>query len=365
MRSSAKQLRRLTDDILDLARLQDPQFRLERTAFSLHRQLKLCVQAAHGSAQRKGLALDLALECPDAVLEGDPQRLNQVLNNLVYNAIKFTEKGTVRVTARIAEPADVEAPVDVFLSVADTGRGIEPALLDSIFEPFHQGAESTNRDFGGTGLGLALCRQLCQAMGGQISVSSRLGVGSVFDVHLPLPRSEASVAWSDTLPGEAGADTAGLKGRKILVVDDNRINRRLVCAWLDAAGAVTVTANDGAQGLSLANEQDFDCVLMDMSMPVMNGLDAARAIRALSDSKDGPKRRRSRVPVIGVTAMARPQDRQVCLDAGMNAHVAKPLEREVLLRVIQQAVDAATWLQASAPGWQPLDGGAGTTALRR
>lgn len=366
MRSSAKQLRRLTDDILDLARLQDPQFRLECTPFALHRQLTLCVQAAQASARSKGLKLVLDLDCPDVVLEGDPQRLNQVLNNLIYNAIKFTERGAVRVTARVVETADAQAPVDVFLTVADTGRGIEPAMLEHIFEPFHQGAESTNRDFGGTGLGLALCRQLCEAMGGQISVSSQTGAGSVFNVHLPLPRSSAANAWYDTVPSEAAADseTAALRGRRVLVVDDNRINRRLVCAWLDAVGAPTVTAVDGGEGLSRAAEHDFDCVLMDMSMPVMNGLDAARAIRSLSGDPDSERRRRSRVPIIGVTAMARPQDREVCLKAGMNAHVGKPLEREVLLRVIKQAIDASVWLEASASGWQSLDDGSTRAALK-
>lgn len=354
MRSSAKQLRRLTDDILDLARLQDTQFRLEQLPFSLHRQLTLCVQGAQGSAQRKGLALALDLACPDLALLGDPQRVTQVLNNLIYNAIKFTERGSIRVAARVNEPGDPSEPVDVFLTVADTGRGIAPSMLESIFEPFHQGPVSTNRDFGGTGLGLALCRQLCEAMGGQITVTSRVGTGSVFNVHLPLPRSSTDVPWSDTVPGDAGLDTSGLRGRRVLVVDDNRINRRLVCAWLDAVGAGTATAGDGAEGVRLATSQDFDCVLMDMSMPVMNGLDAARRIRSLADRPDAVLGRRGRVPIIGVTAMARPEDLQMCLDAGMDAHVSKPLERQVLLRVILQSVEASAWLESSRSGWLPL-----------
>ena len=235
------------------------------------------------------------------------------------------------------------------VSIADSGRGIAAESLDSIFQPFHQGDESINRDFGGTGLGLALCRELCEAMGGSIRATSLVGQGSVFTVGVML-RSAEDTAIPGDVPAESALD-AGLRleGRRILVVDDNNINRKLLSIWLSEAGAAIHIASDGAEGLRAATDEPFDAVLMDVSMPVMNGLDATRAIRLLALSADEAQRLRSSVPVIGVTAMARPEDLKRCHEAGMDLYLSKPLSRGKLLRMLTEMIAAHSWLRHN--GW--------------
>lgn len=347
LRASTRQLRRLTDDILDLARMRDPKFRLEVREFSVWQQVRSCVAAAQAVGRRKGLPVELDLRGPDFTAVGDPERFAQILNNLLFNAVKFTLRGAVRVSGSwelaLADPS--RTCVDI--SVADSGRGIDPAVLPDVFEPFHQGEESINRNFGGTGLGLALSRELCEAMGGHIQVSSRPNHGSVFSFRVLLGRVSVEQDQAETRPVDLAETPDDLAGLRVLVVDDNRINQRLLQTWLKEAGAEVVAGLDGAEGLRLASAQTFDCVLMDMSMPVMNGLQATQAIRRLDTSDDPHQAVRAWVPVIGVTAMARKEDRQLCLDAGMNAHLAKPFDRLELLKTVRKLVDDAAWLKTA------------------
>jgi signal transduction histidine kinase/PAS domain-containing protein/AmiR/NasT family two-component response regulator len=343
VRTSTRQLRQLTDDILDLSHLKDSRFPLSLAPFDLTDAFEKAVRAAQGAAQAKGLSLELLMRDAPCVLIGDARRLTQLLNNLVYNAIKFTTRGSVRVHVEWPQVNSDSDGVEVVISVADSGRGIAPHLLGSIFEPFHQGDESINRDFGGTGLGLALCRELSDAMGGTIRVASRLGHGSVFTVMVMLQRGEGNEVFADTQPGGLDEHTTVLEGKRILVVD-NRINRKLLTIWLSEAGAKVQMATDGAEGLRAATAEAFDVILMDISMPVMNGLDATRAIRLLVRSADERERLRSMVPVIGVTAMAGPEDLKRCLEAGMDAHLSKPLSRNKLLRTLADVISAHAWL---------------------
>jgi signal transduction histidine kinase/CheY-like chemotaxis protein len=348
VRTSTTQLRQLTDDILDLSALQEAKFPLALAPFDLSALVIKVVRAAQGAAQASGIAVELLMrEAPCNVI-GDAQRLQQILNNLIYNAIKFTAKGWVRVHADWQHP-DSAGNVGVIISIADSGRGIAAESLDSIFEPFHQGDESINRDFGGTGLGLALCRELCEAMGGSIRATSLVGQGSVFTVGVMLQSAEGTAIPVD-VPAESALD-AGLRleGRRILVVDDNNINRKLLSIWLSEAGAAVHIASDGAEGLRAATAEPFDAVLMDVSMPVMNGLDATRAIRLLALSADEAQRLRSSVPVIGVTAMARPEDLKRCHEAGMDLYLSKPLSRGKLLRMLTEMIAAHSWLRHN--GW--------------
>jgi CheY-like chemotaxis protein len=276
---------------------------------------------------------------------GDTQRLQQVLNNLIYNAIKFTAQGWVRLYVECKSVKSTAGHLEVVIAVADSGRGIAPDALNRIFEPFNQGDHTINRDFGGTGLGLTLCRELCEAMGGSIRVTSRLGKGSVFTVAVVLQRSDNGELFEDTVPAPLDETTPVLAGRRILVVDDNLINHKLLALWLKEAGAQVHQAFDGAEGLRAATTELFDVILMDVSMPVMNGMTATRAIRLLGQSGDARLERLAAVPVIGVTAMARPEDLRLCLEAGMDAHLSKPLERVKLLQSIKDVIEAHSWLR--------------------
>jgi signal transduction histidine kinase/DNA-binding NarL/FixJ family response regulator len=353
VRTSTTQLRQLTDDILDLSHLKDARFPLTPALFDLDETIDAAVRAAQGAAQAKGLSLELLMRHEPCMLIGDARRLTQILNNLVYNAIKFTAQGSVRVHVEWRQANASDDGVEVILSVADTGRGVAPHLLGGIFEPFHQGDDSINRDFGGTGLGLALCRELSEAMGGSIRVTSRLGQGSVFTVVVMLQRAEGTALTLDA-PAEASDDASvRLDGRRVLVVDDNRINRKLLPLWLGEVGAAVHIATDGAEGLRAASAEPFDAILMDVSMPVMNGLEATRAIRLLALSADEQQRLRSSVPVIGVTAMAGPEDLKHCLEAGMDAHLTKPLSRGKLLRTLAEVIVSHDWLRNSSAGASP------------
>jgi PAS domain S-box-containing protein len=343
--TSTRQLRELTDDILDLSHLKDATFSLALQPFDLTAFVDKVVRAAQGAAQAKGLMLELFMRDVPCMVIGDTQRLQQVLNNLIYNAIKFTAQGWVRLYVECKSVKATAGNLEVVIAVADSGRGIAPDALNSIFEPFRQGDDSINRDFGGTGLGLTLCRELCEAMGGSIRVTSRLGKGSVFTVAVVLQRSDNGELFEDTVPAPLDETTPVLAGRRILVVDDNRINHKLLALWLKEAGAQVHQAFDGAEGLRAATTELFDVILMDVSMPVMNGMTATRAIRLLGQSGDARLERLAAVPVIGVTAMARPEDLRLCLEAGMDAHLSKPLERVKLLQSIKDVIEAHSWLR--------------------
>lgn len=347
LRASTRQLHRLTDDILDLARVRDPTFGLDARTFNVWQLVRSCAGAAKVVARRKDLIVDLELVGPDCVAIGDPDRFAQILNNLLINAVKFTRRGFVRVTGAW-ELSDIDPErMEVHVSVADSGRGIDPALIAVIFEPFHQGEESINRNFGGTGLGLTLCRELCAAMDGQIQVTSRPHHGSVFSFSVCLQRAAGEQGEMHTQPSDLTEAACLLEGVRVLAVDDNRINQKLLQTWLGQAGAEVVLAFDGEEGVRLASSETFDCVLMDLSMPVMNGLQATQVIRCLDNSADTAQVVRAWVPIVGVTAMARKEDRQLCLDAGMNGHLAKPLDRVELLRTVRRLADYAAWLKTA------------------
>lgn len=347
LRASTRQLRRLTDDILDLARMRDTKFSLESRKFNVWQQVRSCFRAAQSVAKRKGLSVELDLQGCDVRAIGDPERFSQILNNLLFNAIKFTSRGFVRASG-FWEPSESDpSRIEVHLAVADSGRGIEPSLIADIFEPFHQGEDSVNRKFGGTGLGLTLCRELCESMGGQIQVSSRPGHGSVFSFSVSLLRASGQSDEPDAPLADIDQMVARLEGVRLLVVDDNRINQKLMQVWLTQAGALVTSAFDGKEAVNLASSQHFDCVLMDMSMPVMDGLQASQAIRQLDKHDDPVVAVRAWVPIIGVTAMARREDRQLCLEAGMNAHLSKPVERIELFKAINKLLNDAAWLKSA------------------
>jgi CheY-like chemotaxis protein len=247
---------------------------------------------------------------------GDPTRLRQILLNLLTNALKFTHRGRVTVTVECVCASGAER---LGFAVTDTGIGIPPERQARLFEEFSQADASTTRQYGGTGLGLAICQRLVKAMDGTIGVASAAGQGSTFWFTLPLPATSEP-------PINPTAVTRGAPLR-VLVVDDNIVNQMVVSAMLERDGHSVVTAADGAEAVAVAQAERFDVVLMDMQMPVMNGEDAARAIRRLPEPAGS-------VPIVALTANAMVDEVQRCYAAGMNDHVSKPIDRSRLRSVL-------------------------------
>jgi CheY-like chemotaxis protein len=252
-----------------------------------------------------------------------------VLNNLLNNALKFTEEGFISVEIRTVHPDPDQDFCELWGTVEDSGTGIPPDRMAQIFEPFAQAHESTSRNFGGSGLGLSLCRELCHGMGGHIHAAARPGGGTVFTFMVRCELAYGMSPFVDTQPSEH-AQLAMLQGARVLTVDDNRVNQTLMRAWLESVGASVTQAYDGESAVAAVIAQPFDIVLMDISMPVMDGLDATRAIRSLAAAKGPGSLRFAKVPVLGVSAHAMSGDRDACIAAGMSGYVTKPIKRDVL-----------------------------------
>ena len=338
LRASTRQLRALLNDILDVGKADAGQLRLESIPFDVCAQVKRCVDAFRAVAQGKQLKLTLHLDTPHLVVVGDPLRLAQVLNNLLDNAVKFTAQGDIQVRLSAESLPGEGAELRVRLSVADTGIGVPVGLQAGIFEPFRQADSSTTRRYGGSGLGLTLCRELCRAMNGGIEMQSAAGRGSTFTAWFDLRRGNLATSFLDTLPAEWAAPEASLKGCRALVADDNRINQMLLSRWLQHEGVEVELAVDGEQAVRRASEGGLDVILMDLSMPVMNGLDATRTIRQLAGQPFSRRTGLAHVPIIGVTAHAMPGDREACLASGMDDYITKPLKRHELIQIIESTV---------------------------
>jgi PAS domain S-box-containing protein len=341
MRSSARLLRNLLNDILDLSKIEAGRLELESLPFDLEEQLHDACVPFKALAESRGLRFEARFHVGHPVLLGDPFRITQILNNLLDNAIKFTTSGGVRV--EVAESRDPRAPDGsrIRISITDTGVGIPKALQKRLFAAFTQADESVTRRYGGTGLGLALCRQLARMMGGDIQVESTEGRGSCFEVIVFLPRAASTAGFVHTQP-DSSIDTLahGLSGQHVLVVDDNRINQMLLRKWLQQEGAHVEIANNGEQAVERAAGAHFDAILMDVSMPVMNGYDAARAIRAMGGVTGSGHTSGASVPIIGVTALAMGGEREQCQAAGMNDYITKPVDRNGLIRKLVPLIAA-------------------------
>ncbi len=314
----------IINDILDFSKIEAGKLELDAIEFTLDEVLNDVASTLVYRANEKGLemAVEVAPEVP-ARMMGDPMRLTQVLNNLVGNAIKFTGQGRIGVGVVGLEHRD--GRVLLRFSVCDTGIGLEPQQIDRLFKPFMQADGSITRRFGGTGLGLTISKRLVERMGGEIGVNSLFGAGSEFWFTVSLP--VATTAHS-ALPA---ADThkknvSALVGQRVLVVEDNDINQQVISEILKRAGLVVTLVDNGQQALDRLATEPFDAVLMDLHMPVMDGLEATRRIR-----RDP---RFLHLPVIAMTAAAMTQDRQACLAAGMNDHIAKPISPPRLFAAI-------------------------------
>jgi PAS domain S-box-containing protein len=324
--TSARTLLSLIDDILDISKIEARKLTLENLPFHLPETVESVVQLFAPQAGQKGLALSSSVspEVP-ALLRGDPHRLRQVLTNLCANAIKFTDAGEVRLDAVLESRTGDAATVR--FSVADTGIGIQPDKAESLFAPFTQADASTTRKYGGTGLGLAICKQLVEMMGGVIGVDSRQGSGSTFWFTAVFDIAAQEVKKEHRESGPAGVQT--LREARILVAEDNAVNRDVAVAQLRMLGCRAHAVNDGAAAAEAVRQGGYDLVLMDCEMPVMDGFEATRRIRA-SENPD--------IPIIALTAHAISGDRDRCLAEGMNDYLSKPVELKRLAEVL------ARWL---------------------
>jgi CheY-like chemotaxis protein len=333
IRASGNGLLVILNDILDFSKIESGRLELERTPFPVARTLDETIALFSSRAQAKGLKLIARLQ-PDvpAYLLGDVTRVRQILSNLVSNALKFTEHGSVSLEVDrlpLEEPAPENAPhaVRIRFAVRDTGMGVPPEKQGLLFLPFSQTDLSTTRKFGGTGLGLAICKRLAQLMGGDAWMESTVGAGSTFFFSMLTEPATAPVEAAPSVPVGPAPE---LRALRLLLVEDNVVNQRVALAMLKRNGFSADVASDGVEGVARVKAHDYDVVLMDWHMPEMNGLEATAVIRAEVEPARQPW-------IIGLTANAMIGDREKCLQAGMDDYVTKPLRKDDLLAAFTRA----------------------------
>ncbi len=327
---ASQTLLRIVDDVLDFSRLEDGAVEFEAQAFDPVQLARATVKLLGGEAKAKGLKLTLLARGPSARLVGDGPRLRQVLVNFIANAIKFTASGGIRVQVDLRLDGDNRL---LRMAVADSGIGVPADRIDAIFGRFSQADASISREFGGAGLGLAISQRIIEGLRGRIGVESEVGEGSTFWFEVSMPLAVVSETGRAARADAPSVDRAA----RLLVVEDNEVNRELICALLKPFDLVIEVAGDGAQAVKAAARSQFDLILMDVQMPIMDGLTATRRIRAArnADAK--------RVPIIAMTANVLPEQVDRCLAAGMDDHIGKPINPSQLVETL------ARWSASPAP----------------
>jgi len=328
---SAHALLSILNDILDLSKIESGRMQLESVPFSIRTHLRDCIRPHQVRAQQNSVELRLRIhERVPEMTTSDPLRLRQILNNLLSNAVKFTSVGLIDVQVS-CEPGDSPGETTVEISVRDTGAGIPNDKLAQVFEKFTQADGSISRRFGGSGLGLAITKHLVDLFQGTLRVSSEMGKGSEFNVRLPM-----KVATTAQIPVAAGSPpmtpTADAGNALILIVEDNVVNQKVIKGLLRRKGYRMETAADGSQALAMLENFKFDAILMDVQMPVMDGLEATRRIRALERWRE--------IPIVAMTAHAMTGDQERCLAAGMDAYLPKPVNSSDLFRLLDSYLGA-------------------------
>jgi PAS domain S-box-containing protein len=319
---SSQSLLMIINDILDISKVEANKVELSNTEFDLIQTVSDAVVLARGKLTDERIRIEWdPTNCPKWVL-GDALRFRQVLTNLLGNAVKFTLEGKVTVTGRVLEKA--ESIWRLEFMVEDTGPGIAENKFDQIFEPFQQADNSITRKYGGTGLGLALSRKLVRLMGGDLRVKSELGKGSCFFFDVCF--EEVLLEMKNYNPPEKTESTQLLKPLYLLLCEDNLINQKLATKLLQSMGCTVDVALNGAQGVTLVSQNKYDLILMDLQMPVLDGLSATQKLRL-----NGCK-----IPIVAMTANAMQGDREICLSAGMNDYITKPIKRQNLIDVLNK-----------------------------
>jgi signal transduction histidine kinase/CheY-like chemotaxis protein len=325
IRNSGDNLLSLLNDILDMTKIEAGKMTFEVVDVSIEDLHKRVTGPFQAQAEAKGLTFSAGFEGDvPAVVRGDPLRVCQVIHNLLSNAVKFTDKGEVAYVVRGTRLGEDRVRFD--FAVTDSGAGISPDDLARLFQPFTQVDASSTRRFGGTGLGLTISRRMANIMDGDISVTSTLGQGSTFTFTV-----EADVVeWSRQTAAEPIlAEVEDGRALSVLVVEDHPVNRMILEAWMGSAGHASATAENGQEAIEAAGEQRFDLIIMDVNMPVMDGLTATRAIRA----GDGPN---NDTPIVVLSASARSEDHAAGLDAGADAYLNKPIDFAALAKVMNR-----------------------------
>jgi len=330
--TAANALHDLLGDILDLSKIEEGKVRLERVDFDPAQLLAGVASIYRELGVARGVALRTAIALQGLPrVSGDPTRLRQIVTNLLGNALKFTSAGSVTLRAEPAATPVGDTRPWIRIAVQDTGIGMTPEQMARLFQRFTQADSSTTRRFGGSGLGLVICKHLVELMGGTIQADSAAGRGSTFWFEVPLgsaleTTSPAATAAAVSAPT---AVSSGPRPARVLVVEDNAVNRVVVQAMLERLGMTVLLAHDGAEAVATVQAEEVDLVLMDCQMPVMDGYEATRRIRSSGHA-------RAQLPIVALTAHALAEDRQRCDAAGMNDYLPKPVTGEALASVLEQ-----------------------------
>lgn len=332
MKSSSEALLALLNDVLDFSKIEAGKLALESVGFSLMQWVEDTVTPHALQASEHGVKVHLDVDpALPHVISGDPGRMRQVLTNLLSNAVKFTKAGSIQVKLIRLDPRPNDAPemLQLGFQVRDTGIGMTPQQQAKIFEAFTQADASTTRRYGGTGLGLAICQRLVIAMGGKLTVTSELGKGSQFRFYIPVREADRSDVLM-TMP--APIQASHWAGLRLLVAEDQPINQLLMRKLLEDTGCQMFMAQNGEEAVSVWKKERIDLILMDVQMPVMDGMVATAQIRQLEQGG------LTRTPIIALTAHAMPGDQDRCLAAGMDGYVTKPISIHALNDCVSQVL---------------------------
>ncbi|WP_338225312.1 PAS domain S-box protein [Algoriphagus confluentis] len=325
--SSANHLTVIIKDILDLSKLEAGKMTLESIGFDPREILSKVIQMMNSKAEEKGLNLDIS-SCDSSlnpILIGDPYRINQILLNLISNAVKFTEKGKVQISCKVLEDRSDSQVVSI--QISDTGIGMDTSFIKGNIEKFSQEDSAITRKYGGTGLGLSITKELVDLMGGEFEIKSKKGIGTQVTVKFTFQKgTEEDIPMESQLT----VDLQKLKGKRILIVDDNEFNRLVATTVLDQFEMELTTANHGQEAVGICREKDFDLILMDIQMPIMDGVKATQIIR---------EELKKTVPIIALTAFAMKGDEEKYTKKGMDGFLAKPFQEKDILRVLGSIFD--------------------------